>query len=351
MEASMEYRPFGRTGVMVSPLCLGTMNFGGPTDEGESLAIIEKAVAGGINCFDVANVYNKGETERIVGRALKRMGNRDQVFLATKVFNATGEGPNDRGVSRLHILRECENSLRRLQVDHVDLYQLHRPRFDVPQDETLRALDDLVRGGKVRYIGTSTFPAWKIMEALAISERLGLHRYVSEQPPYNLLDRRIENELIPLAQAHGLAVIPWSPLAAGVLAGRYPADGTMPEGSRAARASQIYSDRITRAGARVGEQLKAYAQRRGMTAAQLALLWVKEQPGITAPIVGPRTMEHLEVALSVMERRLDPEDAAFCDSLVPPGSAVANFHNTSGWMKVGAAPAPGPSQDDSRRGS
>jgi len=203
----------------------------------------------------------------------------------------------------------------------------------------------------VRYIKTSTFPAWKIMETLAISERLDLHRYVSEQPPYNLLDRRIENELIPLAQAHGLAVIPWSPLAAGVLAGRYPADGTMPEGSRAARASQIYSDRITRAGARVGEQLKAYAQRRGMTAAQLALLWVKEQPGITAPIVGPRTMEHLEVALSVMERRLDPEDAAFCDSLVPPGSAVANFHNTSGWMKVGAAPAPGPSPDDSRRGS
>jgi aryl-alcohol dehydrogenase-like predicted oxidoreductase len=334
MEASVEYRPFGRTGVMVSPFCLGTLNFGNPTDEGASLAIIEKAVAGGINCIDTANTYNKGESERIVGRALKRMGNRDQIFLATKVFNPTGEGPNDRGVSRVHILRECENSLRRLQVDHVDLYQLHRPRFDVPQDETLRALDDLVRSGKVRYIGTSTFPAWKIMEAIAISERLGLHRYVSEQPPYNLLDRRIENELIPLAQAHGLAVIPWSPLAAGVLVGRYPADGTIPEGSRGATASQIYSDRITRAGALVGEQLKAYAQRRGMTAAQLGLLWVKEQPSITAPIVGPRTLEHLEVALSVMERRLDPEDAAFCDGLVPPGTAVADFHNTSGWMKT-----------------
>jgi len=180
----MEYRPFGRTGVMVSPLCLGTLNFGGPTDERESLAIIEKAVAGGINCIDTANTYNKGETERIVGRALKRMGNRDRVFLATKVFNTTGDGPNDRGVSRLHILRECENSLRRLQVECIDLYQLHRPSFEVPPDETLRALDDLVRAGKVRYIGTSTFPAWKIMEAIAISERLGLNRYVSEQPPW-----------------------------------------------------------------------------------------------------------------------------------------------------------------------
>ena len=336
----MEYRPFGRTGVMVSPLCLGTLNFGGPTDERESLAIIEKAVAGGINCIDTANTYNKGETERIVGRALKRMGNRDRVFLATKVFNTTGDGPNDRGVSRLHILRECENSLRRLQVECIDLYQLHRPSFEVPPDETLRALDDLVRAGKVRYIGTSTFPAWKIMEAIAISERLGLNRYVSEQPPYNLLDRRIENELVPLARAHGLAIIPWSPLAAGVLAGRYPVDGAMPEGSRGASGDQIYSDRITRAGAVVGEQLKAYAGRRGMTPAQLALLWVKEQPGITAPIVGPRTMGHLEAALSVMERRLDPEEAAFCDSLVPPGSSVADFHNTSGWMKKRAVTVP-----------
>ncbi|MBI4536509.1 MAG: aldo/keto reductase [candidate division NC10 bacterium] len=330
----MEYRPFGRTGVMVSPFCLGTLNFGGPTDEGASMAIIERAVAGGINFIDVANSYNKGESERIVGRALKQMGNRDQIFLATKVFNAMGGGPNDRGLSRLHILRECENSLRRLQVDHVDLYQLHRVSFEVPQDETLRALDDLVRAGKVRYFGSSTFPAWKVMEGLAISERLGLNRYVSEQPPYNLLDRRIENELIPLAQAHGLAIMSWSPLAAGVLTGRYPVEGPMPEDSRGARGARVWVERISRSGRQVGEKLAEHAERRGMTAAQLALLWVKEQPGITAPIIGPRTQEHLEAALSVIDKKLEHEDAAFCDSLVPPGSAVVDYHNTSRWMKM-----------------
>ena len=330
----MEYRPFGRTGVMVSPFCLGTLNFGGPTDEEASFAIITRAVAAGINFIDVANSYNKGESERIVGRALQRMGNRDRIVLATKVFNPMGDGPNDRGVSRLHILRECENSLRRLQVDHVDLYQLHRPSFEVPQDETLRALDDLVRAGKVRYLGTSTFPAWKVMEGLAISERLGLSRTVSEQPPYNLLDRRIENELIPLAKAYGLAIVPWSPMAAGALSGRYPVQGPMPEGSRAARGGRVWVERISRSARQVGEKLAAYAVGRGMSAPQLALLWVKEQPGITAPIVGPRTLEHLEVALSVADKRLDPEDAAFCDNLVPPGSAVADFHNTSRWMKM-----------------
>jgi aryl-alcohol dehydrogenase-like predicted oxidoreductase len=231
-------------------------------------------------------------------------------------------------------MQEVENSLRRLGVGHIDLYQLHRPVFDHPIDETLRALDDLVRQGKVRYLGTSTFPAWKVMEALGVSEQLGLNRFVSEQPPYNLLDRRIENELVPLAQAHGLAIIPWSPLAAGVLAGRYPVDGSIPEDSRGAGGSEIWIERITQTGREVGQKLKKYAEARGMTAAQLATLWVKEQPGITAPIVGPRTMEHLETALSILEKTLDQEDAAFCDSLVPPGSAVANYFNTSRWMKM-----------------
>ncbi len=205
----MEYRMFGRTGVMVSPLALGTMNFGNPTSEEESIRIIQRAVDAGINFIDTANVYNNGESERIVGKAVRLMKNRDKLFIATKVYNPMGEGPNDRGVSRYHILQECENSLRRLGMDHIDLYQLHRPCFTIPQEETLRALDDLVRQGKVRYIGTSTFPAWKIMEGLALSERYLLHRYVSEQSPYNLLDRRIENELVPFALHHGIALIPW----------------------------------------------------------------------------------------------------------------------------------------------
>ena len=329
----MEYRQFGRTGVLVSPLVLGTMNFGSPTSREDSLAIIEAAVAAGINFIDTANAYNKGESEVIVGEALKRMKNRDRIFLATKVYNPMGEGPNDKGVSRFHIMRECENSLRRLGVDYIDLYQLHRPNFTVPQDETLRAFDDLIRQGKVRYIGSSTFPAWKIMEALSLSERHNLARYVSEQPPYNLLDRRIENELIPFAQAHEIAIISWSPIAGGVLSGKYALDGTAPEGSRKERASPVWKERITDGGRAIAARLKEYAENRGMTATQLALLWTKDQTGITAPIIGPRTMEQLESALSVMEKSLSQEDAAFCDSLVPPGTAAVNFFNNSGWMR------------------
>lgn len=166
----MQYRPLGRTGVWVSPLCLGAMNFGGPTDEAESIVIINRALDAGINFIDTANAYNAGESERIVGKALKENGRCDQVVLATKVYGKMGDGPNDQGVSRYHIIKACEDSLRRLQTDHIDLYQLHRPSLTVPQDETLRAFDDLVRAGKVRYIGCSTFPAWKVMEALATSE-------------------------------------------------------------------------------------------------------------------------------------------------------------------------------------
>ncbi len=217
----MEYRSLGRTGVMVSPLCLGAMNFGGPTEEAESIAIIDRALEAGINFIDTANVYNRGESERIVGKALQRNGQRERVVLATKVHGSMGDGPNEQGNSRYHIIKACEDSLVRLQTDHIDLYQLHRPSLTIPQDETLRAFDDLVRAGKVRYIGCSTHPAWMVMEALAISEKMTLARYVSEQPPYNLLDRRIENELIPLAQKYGLAILPWSPLAGGILAGKY----------------------------------------------------------------------------------------------------------------------------------
>ena len=214
----MEYRQLGRTGVQVTSLCLGTMNFGGPTDENDSIAIINRTLDGAINFFDTANVYNAGESERIVGKALKENGRRDEIVLATKVFGNMGDGPNEQGASRYHIIKACEDSLRRLRVDHIDLYQLHRPPLGIPQDETLRAFDDLIRAGKVRYIGCSTHPAWMVMEALAVSEKFQLNRYVSEQPPYNLLDRRIENELVPLAQKYELALLPWSPLAGGVLA-------------------------------------------------------------------------------------------------------------------------------------
>ena len=330
----MEYRQLGRTGVKVSPLCLGTMNFGGPTNEKDSIAIINRTLDGGINFVDTANVYNAGESERIVGKALKDNGQRDQVVLATKVYGTMGDGPNDQGVSRYHIIKACEDSLRRLQTDHIDLYQLHRPPLGVPQDETLRAFDDLVRSGKVRYIGCSTHPAWMVMEALAVSEKYNLARYISEQPPYNLLDRRIENELIPLAQEYGLAILPWSPLAGGILAGRYPLDGEAPEGSRATRANEIFQARITRKGREIAAKVAEMAQERGMTVTQLSLLWAKDQPGITSPIIGPRTMAHLEDALPLLEMTLADADRPLFDALVHPGTAVADFHNSNEWMKA-----------------
>ena len=189
----MEYRLFGRTGVRVAPLAIGNMNFGNPTDEQESFRIVDAALTAGINIIDTANAYNGGLSEEILGRALARDGKRDKVFLANKAFNPVGDGPNDRGTSRLHLMRACEDSLRRLKTDHIDLYQMHRPDPDTSVEETLAALTDLVRQGKVRYVGCSTHPAWKVMEAIMVSELKGYVRYISEQPPYNLLDRRIEN--------------------------------------------------------------------------------------------------------------------------------------------------------------
>jgi aryl-alcohol dehydrogenase-like predicted oxidoreductase len=328
----MEMRTLGRTGVMVSPLCLGAMNFGGPTAEADSTPIIDAALDGGINFIDTANVYNAGESERIVGRALKANGKRNQIVLATKVHGTMGDGPNERGNSRYHIMKACEDSLRRLDTDHIDLYQLHRPVMDMPQDETLRAMDDLVRSGKVIYIGCSTFPAWKVMEGLAVSEKLHLVRFVSEQPPYNLLDRRIENELIPLAQQYNLAILPWSPLAGGILAGRY--DNGIPEDSRGGRSGSMFRDRISQRGLEVARAVGEMARELDMTTAQLALLWCMVQPAVTSPIVGPRTMEHLQSFLPVMERTLSAEALAKFDELVHPGTAVADFHNSNPWMKA-----------------
>lgn len=329
----MNWRQLGRTGVRVSPLCLGTLNFGGPTVEDEAVRIVHAALEAGINFIDTANVYHAGRSEAIVGRALA--GRRHHVVVATKVHGRVGDGPNDQGSSRLHILRACEDSLRRLGTDYIDLYQVHRPSPEIPVDETLGALTDLVRAGKVRYIGCSTHPAWMVMEALAVSERLHLARYVSEQPPYNLLDRRIENELVPLAERHGLAILPWAPLAQGVLAGRYAPGSPWPADSRAARQpGSIYAERVTERGIAAGERFCTIARDHGRTPAQLALLWCKDQPAVTAPIIGPRTLEQLEELLPVLEMTLSEAERIACDAINPPGSVVVNFHNTAPWMKM-----------------
>jgi 1-deoxyxylulose-5-phosphate synthase len=329
----MDYRLFGRTGVRVSPLCLGTMNFGNPTDKVDSIRIIHAALDGGINFIDTANVYNDGISEEFVGDAL--VNRRERIFLATKVHFKSGDDINDQGNSRRHILKAIDDSLRRLKTDYIDLFQIHRPSMEIPQDETLSALTDLVRVGKVRYIGCSTHPGWMVMEALALSERFNLARYVSEQPPYNLLDRRIENELLPLARRYNLAIIPWAPLAQGVLGARYSVDSLPPEDSRAARmVGSIYSERVTRAGVAAGVRFSELSRRFDKLPIQLALLWCKDQPGITSPIIGPRTLKQLAELLPVLEMTLTEEERAACDEINPPGGVITNFHNTAGWMKT-----------------
>lgn len=327
----MEYRVMGRTGVKVSALALGTANFADPTPEGEARLILERAIDAGINLIDTGDSYAKGEAERIIGRALTGAGLRKQVLLSTKVFPPTGPGPNDRGNSRLHVIRACENSLDRLQTDYIDIYFIHRFDPDTHQEETLGALDDLVRSGKVRYVACSTHPAWRVMEALAISDRRGYARYCCEQPPYNLLDRRIENELVPLCLEHGLGLFPWSPIAQGVLTGRYADAVAYPDGSRAAYRGGIYAERINEAGIQVGNRFVALAREAGIPPVQLAVLWVKDQQGITAPIIGPRTLAHLDDYLPVGDMRLANDARLACDELVSPGGMVANFHNSAGW--------------------
>jgi len=342
----MEYRTLGRTGVNVSSLCLGTDNFLDPTPAKECEKILNKAIDAGINLIDTGDVYADGEGEKIIGRILKDSGNRQSVLIGTKVDHGQRRpgftlneykpelGPNQHGHSRLNIIRACENSLKRLQTDYIDLYQLHRQSPDIPIDETLRALDDLVKQGKVRYIGCSTHPAWAVAEAVLISEMKGYVRFVCEQPPYNLLDRRIENELVPVCKKYGLGIIAWAPMAMGVLAGRYDDPEKFPEDSRAALRGGFYADRVTEKGIEVGRAFSKIARGLGLTPAQFAILWCKDQPGITAPLIGPRTEEQLEPLLSVMSMKLNDETRKACDELVPPGSAVANFHNTAGWMKT-----------------
>ena len=229
----MDYRNLGRTGVKVSQLCLGCMMFGGKTGPEESARIIDTALDAGVNFLDTANVYSRGRSEEVTGEALARNGKRSRLVLATKVHGRMADDdPNAAGNTRRHIQMECEASLKRLKTDVIDLYQIHRPQSEVPIDETLRALDDLIRAGKVRYIGTSTYSAWQCVEALWVSERLGLNRFVCEQPPYNLLDRRIERELLPMARTYGYALIPWSPLGGGLLTGKYRRGQPLPAEAR-----------------------------------------------------------------------------------------------------------------------
>ncbi len=328
----MEYRRLGRSGLRISPLVLGTMNFGNPTERGEAFRIIDAAIEAGINLFDCADIYAEGESERILGEALARNGKRKDVFVTSKVFMRSGPGPNDLGNSKHHILEGCENSLRRLKTDYIDIYFLHRTDFDVPQEESLAALDLLVKQGKVRYIGCSTHPPWRTVEAIWISEKYHYTKLICEQPPYNLLDRRIESEIIPMCQAYDLGIITWSPLAQGVLACRYDDATSFPKGSRGTL-KEVYAERITQRGIEVSLELAKRAEGKGCTVAQLAVAWILNRSGITGAIIGPRNMEQFEDLLPSVDIELDETDIAFCDALVPSGSHVSDHFNTSYWMK------------------
>jgi aryl-alcohol dehydrogenase-like predicted oxidoreductase len=325
----MNYRTLGRTATKVSPICLGCMMFGGKTSPDDSYTIIDRAIDAGVNFLDTANVYSRGRSEEVTGEALKRNGKRQQIVLATKVHGTMNDDdPNAYGSSRRHIIEQCEASLRRLQTDYIDLYQIHRPRSDTPIDETLRALDDLIRAGKVRYIGTSTFGAWQLVESLWVAKEYGLNRFVCEQPPYHILDRRIERELIPMAQSYGFALIPWSPLAGGLLTGKYTRKNPSPEGARYADVANNarFAARKTEEGFDVVEELAPLAKKKGVTMAQFALAWVMQQPGVTSPIIGPRTMEQLEDNLGALDVEISADDRAAVDAVVPPGRMVAPFY-------------------------
>lgn len=314
----MEYVRLGKSGVKVSRLCLGTMMFGGATDEPDSIRIIHRALDEGINFVDTANVYNKGESEKIVGKALK--GRRDQVVLVTKVHGPMGDGPNDQSTSRYHIMNEVENSLKRLQTDHIDVYILHKPDDTVPMEESLRALDDLVRQGKVRYIGCSNYYAYQVSRGLWISDAQNLEAFTCAQPLYNIVNRDPEVELFPVCREHGLGVMIYSPLARGVLAGKYLPGAEAPPDSRVGRGDQrIRNTELRDESLEVAQKVKPLADRHGKTMTQFCLNWVTANPIVTAAIVGPRTMEHLEDNLGCLGWDIDDEALDEIDRLVPPG--------------------------------
>ncbi len=301
------------------------MMFGdwGNPDHDDSIRIIHRALDAGINFIDTADVYSRGESEEIVGRALAG-GKREHVVLATKVHGSMGDDPNEFGNSRRWITREVENSLRRLQTDWIDLYQIHRPEADTDIDETLGALADLVRAGKVRYIGSSTFPASQIVEAQWVAERRGRERFVCEQPPYSMLVREVEKDVLPTAHRHGMGVIPWSPLAGGWLSGRYRMGSNAPDSTRAQRLPARYDLSLptNQRKLEAADALARLAEEAGMTLIEMAIAFVIRHPAVTAAIIGPRTMEHLESQLSAADVELSDDVLDRIDEIVPPGVNV-----------------------------
>lgn len=322
----MRYRHLGTSGLKVSELGLGTWVFGADdVDRNESCRIIHQALDAGVNLIDTADVYRGGESERVVGAAVR--GRRHDVVLATKVGGEGGSGPNDRGSSRLRIMRTVDDSLRRLDTDYIDLYQLHRMDLDTPTEETLRALDDLVRSGKVRYIGSSNHSAWKLVENQWTSRLYGLASFISEQPPYSIFDRRAEGDLFDVCRRYGLGVITWSPLNFGWLSGKYRRGQPIDPDSRAATGRTGIHHPDSSEGRRkldLVEQLIPLSMELDATLSQYAIAWILRNDTVTAPLLGPRTLDQLDDNLHALDVTIPPEHLTRIDALVPPGTRIGD---------------------------
>ena len=325
----MEYRQVGRTGIKVSNVTLGSL-FWSAERRDVYERLIARAVEAGINAIDTADIYGKGLSESIIGDALSKQGGRDRLVVSTKTFvHMDDEDPNAGGANRRHIIRSCEDSLRRLKTDYIDIYYIHRPSTQTPIDETLRALDDLIRSGKVRYIGTSSYPAWKVVESLWASDVLGLSRFSAEQTPYTLLDRRPERELLPTAESYGIGVTIWSPLVGGFLAGKYPRGEAPPAGSRYAGTTWgegwTHPYLVDRAFDMV-DVVKGIARRQDKSPAQVALAWTLLRPVVASAVIGPSSMEQLEDSLDIEGVDFSEEERARIDELCPPGFVLKPFY-------------------------
>jgi len=330
----MQYRNLGRSGLKVSPLCLGTMMFGGQTDEPTSDRIIGKARGAGVNFIDTADAYNDGRSEEVVGRAIK--ADRDTWVLATKVSNPMAKDPNGRGLSRKWVMRAAEASLRRLGTDHIDIYYLHREDLDTPLPETVHAMEDLVRQGKVRYFGVSNFRSWRVAEVCRLADAAGIDRPVVSQPVYHALNRTPELEHLPACHHFGLGVFPYSPLARGVLTGKYDPDAPPPAETRAGRQDKrMMQTEWDVEQLRIAKKIKDHAEQRGTTAAQFAIAWVLANPMVTGVIGGPRTEAQWDTYLAALDYKFTADDEAFIDDLVTPGHSSRPGYNDPAYPVEG----------------
>ncbi|QDU80205.1 L-glyceraldehyde 3-phosphate reductase [Polystyrenella longa] len=328
------YRQLGQTGLKVSPLCLGTMMFGGPTNETDSISMIHESIDLGINFIDTANIYNAGESEVVVGKALTEK--RDNVVLATKAGQKMGEGVLDQGSSRKHLTKALDDSLRRLQTDYIDLYYIHVPDYDTPLEETLRTLDDMIRSGKVRYIACSNFRTWKLAEATLISNLYNLNLFCCAQPLYNIVNRDVEVDLLPYCDANGMGVVTYSPLARGILTGKYQPGAEVPAGSRASRKdARMQQAEWREESLVVASELKNYCDKKQISCSQFALAWVMANPVISSVIIGPRTREQFADNLEILKIDISAEDEAFVDSLVPTGEHSGKGFQDSAYPITG----------------